>query len=353
MLADVTMTVRVAVKDVSQTGELSLPIPSDYSGQTVIAFRINSEPKEALTSWSWRKRPDGLNRQVEAKIRSLAPEVTVSYTARVLVPGFEVSRTQHKDFANWLRETTSVPANAPSVQKIATELKTGNPERGGFVGRVVRWVAAQPNLAEFGFVNSSNGNEDSYGRATLCAAILRSAKIPARLVAHVPNWGERLDAEFWLTEYQSDEGAWEMVQPVSGIQFPVRNSVIVLSTSSRRDESQMASNPSALIPVAPSLSTPEISSELVWAASNTGIRHTNLKIIRTFPRQSGARLMSGAFRRSLKVAVAGQKGVASWYDEATFQKVLKKGPTNLALYLDERPTMPDRIQDDGKSHSDG
>jgi hypothetical protein len=344
MLAQVGMKVQVKIKAVGKSGVVSFPIPSDYSGQTLIGIRVQTEPTTALVSWKCSTRPDGLNRLLHATIESKGGDVTVSYAAEMLVPGYEVIRNQQKEFGNWLGATTSIESDAPEILKVLGELREGKPSPDEFASRVVRWVAKN-QFEKLGVTNGSdalttlkNGG-DSLGRANLCAAIFRAAKIPARVVSHVANWSERTGAEYWLTQYQSDEGVWVMAQPISGIAHPVRNSVVVLSIASRRDESHIA-NPSALRPDAPTYSTPEISSELSWASAKEVTPHATIQIFRTFPRNSGARLMPAAARRSDAVYADAKKGKSDWLEETLLRRILRKGPINLALYLDGQPTMP-------------
>lgn len=331
-LSDVSMKVRVAAKVMGQTGEVNLPIPSDYSGQAVIAFRLQVEPISALKSWRWVKRPDGLNRVVNVTLSPQVADVTVSYDARVLSQGFPLLRTQGKQFKEWLGGTATVDCDNADVRKIAEQLRSSKPDRDEFAGRVVQWVAQMKDFRPHAGIGS-----ESLARANYCGSILRAAHIPARIVSYVPIWAQGLDAEVWLTEYQSDDGNWTMVEPLSGIRHTTRNSAIVLSISSRRDESHSVDNPHALLPSAPTLSTPEISSELRWGSWKSSERHTLIHVLKVFPRASNARLMPTARKKEREISPLFFKGVDKWFDEVQFAKIIAKGPINLALYLDGQP----------------
>ena len=331
-LSDVSMKVRVASKMPGSSGEVVLPLPSDYSGQAVIAFRLRVEPRSALSSWRWVKRPDGLNRVVNVKLAPHGGDVTVSYDARVLSQGFPLLRTQGKQFKQWLGATATVDCDSTEVRKIAEQLNSGKPEREEVAGRVVEWVAKSKTIAGAPSIGS-----ESLARANYCAAIFRAAHIPARIVSYVPIWAQGLEAEVWLTEYQSDDGNWTMVEPLSGIKHTARNSAIVLSISSRRDESHSVGNPDALLESAPTLSTPEISSDLTWASWRPAERHTTIHVLKVFPRASNARLMPTARAKERSFAPSFYKGEERWFDEAVFAKIIAKGPINLALYLDGQP----------------
>ncbi len=338
------------------TGTVSLPIPSDYSGQTVIAFRIQCDPASALKSWKWEPRSTGLNRMVVVSVAPPIGGAWISYEARVLIPGYEVIRTQRQNFKDWSLPSPLVQSVDPTVVSIANWLKRDGQDQKQFVESVVTWVAQ--NKTGLG-INSRNSDArsavstggDSLNRANLCAAILRAAKVNARTISYFPTNSARIngpggEAQSWLTEYASEEGNWQMVDPTVGVHHPARNSVIVLTIPSRTDERRTSKNETAWTPNAPVLSTPALSSNLTWSQQllrqSSDRRVTKVQVIQNFPGPSGARLMSAAARRSLKVTDAALKGQPEWFDERAFQDALSLGPTNLALFLDGRPTLPPR-----------
>lgn len=334
VLCDVAMRVKVRASQPGVSGEVTMPVPSDYSGQCVVGFRVQVQPESALVGWHWRRRSDGLNRVVEIQLKPGSADATVSYSARMLVPGFYVLQTQRRDFENWLGATVAVPADDPKIRETAARLKEKNQDLEAFVGKAVKWAAQVP-------LDSAVPKQEPLRRAELCAAVLRASKIPARLVAVVPKLLNRMEVALWRVEYRSDVRNWEQVDPYVGIQYPVRNSAAVLMIASRMDETH-GPNLSAAEPSAPSLSNPEISSELRWAEDEARTPLTEMTVLREFPSSSRSRLMPAAKRRSLKIDVAALKGETLWIDDATLRRVIAKGPTNLALYLDERPTLPDR-----------
>ena len=149
-------------------------------------------------------------------------------------------------------------------------------------------------------------------RACLCAEVLRANGIPARTLSYFPTWGERLDALAWAVEYENEDHAWEMVEPTIGIVHPARNSAVVVDIPSVAEE------------------------ESAW-----NLPETSIKVIRSFPFQSGPRLMTAAHRYSVELVKKATEGKETWIDDALLEKILKKGPINLALYLDGQPTIPD------------
>jgi hypothetical protein len=328
-LSEVGMHVNVVSRNSHDDGVLTMPVPSDYSGQTVINFKVEANPPSALKSWKWVLRPDGLNRVVEIVLNPSASEVNVGYSARVLAPSFPVLRTQHKNFKDWIGPTTSISSDDPQAITLAQELSEDKPERDEFVGRVVRSVAALP-----GFTTSPELSNYAMKRAYLCAAVLRSQKIPARLVAGIPIWGQGYDAESWWVEYPSQEGNWVIIDPLAGIHYPSRNSLYVLAIPSRRDESKAASNFSAVLPAAPALSTPEISSGLRWAKRRPLEKHTSVHLFGTYSRSTNARLMPAAVTKSQKLTPGFLKGEGYWIDDGKFNRILMGGPIDLALFMD-------------------
>jgi hypothetical protein len=344
-LSEISMTVHVSAAGQSRPGVVTLPVPSDYSGQAVISFKVDSDPPSALRSWALQKRPDGLNWVVKATLEPRTEAITVGYVARMLVPGEGVVRTQHKNFNAWLAPSARVQSNDPAIVSLAKKLQAGTSSPTQLVGQVVRWVAAN-KLRQNTMPGQSDAKSaliaggDSLGRANLCAAILRADHIATRTVAAIPSWAEKMDAETWVVEYWTEDGNWQLADPTVGIQFPARNSTIVLAISSVADENESTVRPSALRPDASVLSTPEISPHLSWAPAKPGELATTIHVIRAFPPQSGARLMTAAHRRSLKVSESALLGKPEWFDDNDLNRVIAKGPINLALYLDGKPTFP-------------
>jgi hypothetical protein len=326
VLCDVAMRAKVRATEASKVGTVTMPVPSDYSGQCVIGFRVQVQPESALVSWRWRHRPDGLNRVVEVQLKPGTGDATVSYTARMLVQGFYVVRTQRKNFGDWLGPTAAVPADDPKVIEVASRLREKNQDLDVFVGKALRWAATAP----------VEGKQEPLRRAEICAAVLRASKIPARLVAIVPRVPNGKSMQEWRVEYRADEGMWKAIDPFVGLQNPVRNSAAILTIASRMDESHG--------PASPAFSVPEISSELRWAAGNATTPLTEMTLIKDFPRAAMSRLMPAGNRWSVKVDAAAVKGDTVWIDDPTLRRVLARGATNLALYLDGRPTFPDPVK---------
>jgi len=343
-LSEISMRVVVLRSEASSSNTVTFPVPSDYSGQTVIGFKVTCSPPTALKSWSRVTRPDGLNSVVNIALYPGAGSATVGYQAQCVTPPEGVVRLQRKNYRDWLASSIRVQSTDPEIAALSKRLQIGTKSRDEIVGRVVKWVAGNkmrqdltPGRSDAKTALFSGG--DSLGRANLCAAILRAGLVPASVVAAIPAWAERMEAESWIVECWTDDGNWQMVDPTVGIQSVARNSEIVLAISSVTDENQDISDQSTARADAPKLSIPEVSSNL---SISRGSFATTLHVIRSFPPQSGPRLMIAAHRRTEKVFQSAGNGQDSWIEDAILQRVLKRGPINLALYLDGQPTLANR-----------
>ncbi len=337
-LSDVS--IRASVRFVGREGgTLTMPLPGDYSGQIVIGFRVDCQPPGALRGWKWVNRPDGLNRFLQVSLRPGAGQARVTYTARVLTPGEDVVRTQRKDFSSWLAPTPLVPSKLPEISTIAEQLSRGAGERDEFAAKVAMWVAnLKTGIEGTPFRLQGDLQTNSASRARLCAAILRNRRVPARVVAYFPTWAEGVDAAFWLVQYGTEERNWQAVDPTVGIVEPSRDTLVVAAICSLEDETTPSQDRIASSPERPKMSTPEVSPSLQF--DDAGAVATGVRLIRSFPWQSGGRLMIGALARAERVVQSASIGESEWFDEATFKRVLAGGPSNLALFLGGRPTFP-------------
>ena len=107
-----------------------------------------------------------------------------------------------------------------------------------------------------------------------------------------------------------------MIEPRRGTVDPPRQQIAVLSIASPADENQ----PTGLV-------TDYVA-----------------YMLKMFPHQSEARLMTAAYRRSLKVRGAAEKGQSLKLDRDVILTTIARSPTYLALLLDGRPLPPTRKQ---------
>lgn len=324
---------KVTVRPVNGTvGTITLPTPSGYSGQTVIAYKVECNPPGALKDWHCESRSNGLNECLVAHVSPDAVGATVTYTARLLLPGAPVWRTQLKDFDAWSQSSALVQSQDPEIVTIAKKLKSESSSSNDFINRVVKFVAAnklghESPSGRFDAKSALAEGGNSLARASLCAAILRSQGVAARTIAAAPTWAEKTEAEQWLVECQSEDGNWAMIEPTVGLQYPARDWFAVLDIPSVLDESTASLPKGSGVEPSPGLSI-------------AGQPTSWIKVLHAYPGPSGSRLMHGAFRRSLIVMAAARRGQSSWYDEGQFADAASRGPTNLALFIDGQPTMP-------------
>jgi hypothetical protein len=319
-LSEITMSVEVDSSKQPNSGAIAFPVPNDYSGQAVIGLRVTCTPPSAMRLWRLDTSPDGLNKILRITLDPTAPSARVGYEAEIVTPEEGVVRLQRKNYSSWLGPSNSVQADDPEIGDLAKKLKGEAPSQDEFVNKVVTWVASNklrqelsPGISDARTSLKLGGS--AQGRANLCAAILRAGSIPVSVVMTIPIWAERMDAVSWIDEYWTEDGNWKMVDPLVGIHEVARNSEIVLSILSVADENAEATGP---------------------------IPKAGIRVIKSFPPQSGARLMVAAHRRALRVFSAAAKGQDAWIEEATLQSQLKTGPVTLALYMDRQITAPNR-----------
>lgn len=342
-LSEITFRARVESSQPGSEGYVLFPVPSDYSGQRVVSMRVQADPPAALKSWRWEPRPDRLNYLVRTDIAPTAGPVEIKISLRVLAPNEGVIRTQHKDFADWMEQSALVQSKDPEILALAKTLQEPSQNRTSFAGRVAKWVAAnkvrQDQMPGVSDAKSAlAGGGDSLGRANLCAAVLRSVGIPARTIAMVPTWAERIEGENWLTEYWSEEGDWDMVDPNVGLKEPARDSIIVLAISSIADENRHPNDSHSFRPDAPKLTTPEVSPNLKWSEPKTARRLTSIRVVYGFPGPGGPRLLLAGYHLYQRVTEAAAHGRSVWVDDNAVKNAIKKGATSLAL-LFERHTQ--------------
>jgi len=344
-LSEFTLRAPVMVKTPGATGTVTFPAPSNYSGQVVISLEVKSDPPSVLKSWKWKERPDHLNSLIEARVAPIGKGSWITYTAKVLVPSEPVVRTMLKQHDPWLKSTACVQSSDPEIAALAKQLANGVTDRDEYAYKVTMWVAKNQGLKgeAFNALDAKRGLKcggSCTNRANLCAAILRANGIPARTVAHMPTWASESGKfyQHWLTEYWSEDGYWAMVEPTIGIKHPARNTVIVLAISSPDDENKAfdAQHLRLSMPGSPYLSLAELSPELYAADLSDDDAINEIHLLKSFPFQSEPRVMTAAYRRSLKVIDAAKQGNNLILDNATVFRTIAKSPSDFALFLDGR-----------------
>jgi len=340
-------TLRFPVKAIKegQSGTITFPAPSNYSGQVIISLDVKSDPPTALKSWHWEDRPDGLNSVIVARVAPAGKGAWLSYKAQVMLPPEPVYRTMSKIHDPWLASTACVQSNDPDIIALSKKLSEGVMDRTDYVANATMWVALNNGQKgeAFSSLDAKRGLKcggSCTNRANLCAALLRAKGIPARTISHMPTWVNGKFYEHWLTEYWTDDGNWAMVEPTLGVKHPARNTVVVLSISSPEDEAK-AFDPQHIkssMPGSPYLSLAELSKELIGAelpgADDDAIN--DIHLIKTFPGQAVSRVMTSGYRRSLKVIEEAKKGVNSALDFESELKSIAKSPVDFAMLLDGR-----------------
>jgi hypothetical protein len=337
-LTEITVRESVRASNASASGVVTLVAPSNYSGQVVVSLDVHCEPKSAMKGWIWRDRDDHVNSVIQAQISPAETSATVWYTAMVLNPSEPVPRTMQKEFHPWLKSTACIQSGDQVIKGLATRLAAGVKNRAEFVHRVVMWVAKnhskQNSLGSWDAKNGLSGG-GSANRAALCAALLRADGVAARTMAYMPTWANGQFSEQWLTEYWSEVGSWEMVDPTIGVFHPGRNSAVVLAISSPEDEEQafdkthLRANP----PGCPFLSSAEVTQGLK-VVSPIGGPINEVHLLKTFPNRSESLILPSGYRRSLKVLHAAKHGQSAQLHQNEVIKAAASGTFAFATLLD-------------------
>ena len=342
-LSEFTLRFPVKASKDGKAGTITFPAPSNYSGQVVISLEVKCDQPQTLKSWHWETRSDGLNSTIVADIAPTGKGAWIFYTAQVMLPSEPVYRTMSKIHEPWLSPTACVQSNDPEIAALAKKLSDGIKDQDDYVANVTMWVALNNGKKGEAFTSLDAKRGLKCGgsctnRANLCAALLRAHGIPARTVSHMPTWATGKFYQHWLTEYWTDEGNWAMVEPTIGVKHPARNTVIVLAISSPADEN-LAFDPQHIkssMPGSPYLSLAELSKDIESADLSDDDAINDIHLIKTFPNQAQSRVMTSAYRRSLKVIEAAQKGQNSPLDLETELKSIAKSPVDFAMLLDGR-----------------
>ena len=279
-----------------------MPVPLDYTGQKVVGFRVQAQPATNLRSWRWRV--EGLNRYVEVELADTTP-TTVTWDANVLAPIETVVRTQDKNFSLWKGWSPLVAKDAKTGRDAKRFRNDNEPHEA-----IARWTAGRLLASTAGSTSKAALKQggDPLGRAALCAAMLRSNKVGARLVQYVSTVGA-FAGPGWMTEGQTTTGRWQEVEPYIGLTVPERNSFAVMDIVALSDEA---------IP-APFKSVPWVSAGAVEAYTLSG------KPLTGFPAPAAGRVLSSAYIRAEKVAVAASKSESVWDEESVLLQAAKAG----------------------------
>ncbi len=232
----------------ADAGVITLPIPGLYREQVPLAFKLSAEPENALISWKWVKRPDGMNWLCEAKVKPpkggahVRWETLVLVNERPTVPLPPAAKPEVPPGADvWLRSAACVQSADPDIKKKADELAAGADEVGAYAWKVCRFAAANPvrHAENLAMTLDARAALDCGGsctsRANLAAALLRARGIPARTVAHLPTWVERL-YEHWLVEYWHPGVGWVWLEPSLTQSQPSPTTLVVLNVANPEDE---------------------------------------------------------------------------------------------------------------------
>jgi hypothetical protein len=244
-----------------------------------LTFELSSTPAQALKSYRWRQRPDGINWTCEATVAPPTEGAVIRWESLVLVNDrarVKLPRTSKpevtKSLEDWTRSTACVQSSDPAIQAQALKLSKDAPDLGSYARSVAQFTATN-----YGKPGSTFDTLDARkaldcggsctSRANLAAALLRARGVPARTLAHLPTWSGPL-YEHWLVEYWHPGVGWIWLETSQGVTQPAPWTVVVLNVAGPADEDKSL-DPIHLryvMPGAPYLSTCLLSKELLRAS---------------------------------------------------------------------------------------
>jgi len=229
-------------------GVVTFPIPGTHRNQVPLTFTVTSTPADAIKSWRWLKRDDGLNWLCEVTVDAPAEGATIRWVCDVLVmdtPDIPLPRADKPEAlpstSVWLRSTRCVQSDDPKIVEQARKLGEDCSGVEQYVQRVLRFTSSnrgQEPGAAFTTLDASKGlacGGSCTSRANLAAALLRAHGIPARTVAHLPTWAPML-YEHWLVEYWHPGAGWVWIEPTMGQMQPKDWSLVVINVANPDDE---------------------------------------------------------------------------------------------------------------------
>lgn len=247
LLASANVSVKPGEK--GEPGVVTFPIPLISEHQVPLTFDLLVEPPEALVSYRWVQRPDGVNWLCEASVQPPKAGAKVRWESLVMVLPRKDGRLPAsskqpapEETALWLQSSACIQSADEDIIAKAKELGAGKKSTGAFVESVLAFTSSHKGKpgAEFKTLDARAALDcggSCTSRANLAAALFRAGGIPARTSAHLPTWSGPL-YEHWHVEYWHPGAGWTWVEPTLGQLRPQPISMVVLNIANPSDEDQ-------------------------------------------------------------------------------------------------------------------
>lgn len=206
-------------------GKLLFPLPLEYREQVPLGYRFQATPAELVKGQRvYEDRPGNYVLELELATMKGGQSVTVDWSSCVLAGPRPSALPKKAAFPNawplearsWLKSTWCVQSADPKFQAIGKELRSGGADVPAVVDRVIakaeeirsRQGEACTSLDALQALEKSGSCTSN---ANLVAALLRSARVPARVLAGYPSWAGPLQTHYNVEAYVPDYG-WYLIE---------------------------------------------------------------------------------------------------------------------------------------------
>lgn len=214
---------------------LLVPVPMSYREQVPLTYALAATPPESLVRAIVHEDRPG-NFIVDVHLRKMArrEKVRLAWRSLVLcgersydgVPEQAPIPAKWPDEATpWLRATACVQSGDPRLVAIGSELREGTSDVREVLRRVERrareiFQAAKGESESLDALTALDRRGSCTSRANLVAALLRSAGVPARVLAGTPLWSGPLQTHYVVEAFVPGYG-WYLIESTM-LKFPTQ-----------------------------------------------------------------------------------------------------------------------------------
>jgi len=333
VLVRVVMRAPLKTRKPGETGTITFPLPIRDGSQIPVGFKLTCDKSGKLLGFKWR-RGDGGRLFCDAQVSPGTKGSWLNCESLVFVHAGALD--SEKGLDEHLRSTACVQSADPRVAAVAKKLGEGVEADGDYVAKVFAFVRDNQGkgapFKQLDALAALDCGGSCTNRANLSAALLRAHGIPARTIAHMPTWCDKL-YEHWLTEYWNGK-QWVAFDPSLGRLHPDRRTRVEFGAATSADEDRAFEKQHLrfVMPGAPYQSVCELSPTLYPAdlAEDDAINWATQ--ICMLPASSEVEAVSTAERRFLELFEAGSKGRQ---DVTGFDRMMAAGKRNLLTKFDK------------------
>ena len=225
--ADIHAKFFVLAYEAEAKGEVFIPLPRIYRGQTPVGFQLKVKPEAMVKERFVRETADG-DAVLEIRLQPMKKDqrIEVEWRSQLMVDmeedfripaDAELPSPLPSEAAAWLRPSAFVQSDHPEIIAAAAPAKRDT------LAATVReawilWykiVGQQTGMAtELSSVTALTTKGSCTSEANLLAAMLRALGVPARLLACYPTYaGRPYDTHYIVEAYCGEKAGWKPVDP--------------------------------------------------------------------------------------------------------------------------------------------